>query len=110
MTLAVKQQNLDTLTGTLLRVSDPKHPDYGRYLTKDQVDSLVAPSEKTVRTRDAGLRSLTLSFTHEQLTDTHSLTFFLVLFPFFTSSNLFYFSTRYGKVDNVCMCRVLNQM
>jgi tripeptidyl-peptidase-1 len=49
MTLALKQQNVNTLTETLLRVSDPKHTDYGKHLTKGEVDSLVAPSDKTVR-------------------------------------------------------------
>jgi hypothetical protein len=49
MTFALKQQNVNTLTETLLKVSDPKHTDYGKHLTKGEVDSLVAPSDKTVR-------------------------------------------------------------
>lgn len=44
MTFAVKQQNLKLLTETLLKVSDPRNPEYGQHLTKEQVDKLVAPS------------------------------------------------------------------
>jgi hypothetical protein len=49
MTFALKQQNVNTLTETLLKVSDPKHTDYGKHLTKGEVDSLIAPLDKTVR-------------------------------------------------------------
>jgi len=36
--------NLKLLTETLLKVSDPRNPEYGQHLTKEQVDKLVAPS------------------------------------------------------------------
>eukprot|EP00037_Helgoeca_nana_P031921 m.411251 g.411251 ORF g.411251 m.411251 type:complete len:612 (-) comp28606_c0_seq1:105-1940(-) len=49
MTFAVKQQNLAALTDTLMRVSNPKHVDYGKHLTKEGVDQLVQPSPESVR-------------------------------------------------------------
>lgn len=44
MTFAVKQQNLELLTETLLKVSDPRHKRYGQHLSKEQVDTMVAPT------------------------------------------------------------------
>jgi len=41
---AVKQTNLDKLHDTLSRVSDPRHADYGRHLSNDEVHALVAPA------------------------------------------------------------------
>ena len=39
----VKQRNLGQLEDTLLRVSSPKSPDYGKHLSNDQVHKLTAP-------------------------------------------------------------------
>jgi len=47
----VKQTNLDMLKSTLLRVSDPDDAEnYGRHLSKAQVDALVAPRAEHVDT------------------------------------------------------------
>jgi len=43
LTIAVKQQRLSTLIEVLLDVSDPDSPRYGSYLTKSEVDALIAP-------------------------------------------------------------------
>ena len=40
----VKQTNLDKLHDTFTRVSDPRHADYGRHLSNDEVHALVAPA------------------------------------------------------------------
>ncbi|KAM8833926.1 tripeptidyl-peptidase 1 [Synchiropus picturatus] len=47
LTFALKQQNADLLEETLRRVSDPDSPHYGKYLSLDQVSSLVRPSDLT---------------------------------------------------------------
>jgi tripeptidyl-peptidase-1 len=44
MVFAVKQQNGQRLTDTLVKVSDPRNKEYGQHLRKDEVDALVAPT------------------------------------------------------------------
>ena len=49
LSLAVTQTGLDELQSTLLRVSDPDDAEnYGRHLSKEQVDALVAPRAEHV--------------------------------------------------------------
>eukprot|EP00455_Lapot_gusevi_P009575 TRINITY_DN1428_c0_g1_i3.p1 TRINITY_DN1428_c0_g1~~TRINITY_DN1428_c0_g1_i3.p1 ORF type:complete len:545 (-),score=221.21 TRINITY_DN1428_c0_g1_i3:160-1794(-) len=48
--IAVKQQNLDVLEKTLFEVSDPANVEhYGKHLTWEQVNDLVAPKAESVR-------------------------------------------------------------
>ncbi|XP_076604465.1 tripeptidyl-peptidase 1 isoform X1 [Chaetodon auriga] len=47
LTFALKQQNVDLLEETLRLVSDPDSAQYGKYLTLEEVSSLVHPSELT---------------------------------------------------------------
>jgi tripeptidyl-peptidase-1 len=47
LTFAVKQQNLSELEATVLRVSDPRSPEYGSHLTRDEVDVLTTPSAES---------------------------------------------------------------
>ncbi|XP_068607693.1 tripeptidyl-peptidase 1 [Brachionichthys hirsutus] len=47
LTFALKQQNIALLEETLRRVSDPDSAQYGKYLTLEDVSSLVRPSELT---------------------------------------------------------------
>jgi tripeptidyl-peptidase-1 len=42
--IALKQNNLDLLQEIFNRVSDPQSSDYAMYLTKEQVNQIVAPS------------------------------------------------------------------
>ena len=42
LTIAIKQRNLHLLEEVLLNVSDPKHPHWGRHLTFEEVNELVA--------------------------------------------------------------------
>lgn len=44
--LALRQRNLDLLTQTFDEVSSPDHPRFARYLTKAEVDAMVAPSPR----------------------------------------------------------------
>lgn len=46
--VAVKQQNVDKLESVLISVSDPKSPTYGKHLSKQEVDTLLAPSAEAV--------------------------------------------------------------
>jgi tripeptidyl-peptidase-1 len=49
LTIAVKQRNLKQLEATLLKVSDPKDAaNFGKHLSLDEVDRLVAPSTESV--------------------------------------------------------------
>ncbi|XP_056408981.1 tripeptidyl-peptidase 1 isoform X2 [Hyla sarda] len=50
LTFALKQQNVKKLEELLYRVSDPGSPDYGRFLSLEELRSLVQPSEDTLRT------------------------------------------------------------
>ncbi|KAM4624824.1 tripeptidyl-peptidase 1 [Polymixia lowei] len=47
LTFALKQQNVDLLEESLRLVSDPDSAQYGKYLTLEEVASLVHPSELT---------------------------------------------------------------
>ncbi|KAM6917060.1 tripeptidyl-peptidase 1 [Lycodopsis pacificus] len=47
LTFALKQQNTDLLEETLRLVSDPDSAQYGKYLTLEEVSSLVRPTELT---------------------------------------------------------------
>ncbi|PRP88540.1 hypothetical protein PROFUN_02951 [Planoprotostelium fungivorum] len=42
-TVHLKHQNLDVLDDIFWKVSDPQHTDYGKFLSSDQVDSLIRP-------------------------------------------------------------------
>ena len=49
ITVAVRQQNQPVLEAELLKRSDPTNPKhFGKWLTKDMVDSIVAPSSASV--------------------------------------------------------------
>ena len=41
----VKQRNADILSERLKEISDPKHPSYGKHMTKEQVNELTANKE-----------------------------------------------------------------
>lgn len=47
LTFALKQQGVGVLEDTLHRVSDPDSPQYAKYLSLEEVSSLVRPSELT---------------------------------------------------------------
>jgi len=51
--IALKQRNLDRLEQVFWRVSDPNHEDYGRYLTREEVLSMIGPADnERQRVRD----------------------------------------------------------
>lgn len=49
LTFALKQQNLDKLDSIFWEVSNPQSPAYSQYLSRDEVDALVAPDPSDVR-------------------------------------------------------------
>ncbi|TQV92728.1 hypothetical protein V2A60_009193 [Cordyceps javanica] len=46
--IRLKEENLDQLAKRTLEISDPDHPDYGKHLTKAEIDALTAPTRETV--------------------------------------------------------------
>lgn len=46
--IRLKEQNMDQLQQRLLEVSNPEHADYGKHMTKAEVDALTAPTQETV--------------------------------------------------------------
>jgi len=44
----LRQQNVDALTRKLYAVSDPTSPEYGKHLTHQQLNDLIAPSSESV--------------------------------------------------------------
>ena len=48
LVFAVKLQNTLELEERLLRISDPKHAEYGQQLTRDEANALVAPTQESV--------------------------------------------------------------
>ncbi|OAA74188.1 tripeptidyl peptidase [Cordyceps fumosorosea ARSEF 2679] len=55
--IGVKQGNLAGLEQRLLEVSDPSHPSYGRHLSAEQVNALVAPTDEAIAKLHAWLAS-----------------------------------------------------
>ena len=48
LTFMVKQQNVDVLERTLLAVSDPSSPSYGKHLSNAAVHELVKPRDASI--------------------------------------------------------------
>lgn len=46
--IRLSEQNMDRLQERLLEVSDPEHPDYGKHLSKEELDALTAPTTAAV--------------------------------------------------------------
>ncbi|KAJ6568768.1 family S53 protease-like protein [Mycena capillaripes] len=46
--LALTQNNITGLEQRLLQISSPSHPAYGKWLSKDEVNAHVAPSQDTI--------------------------------------------------------------
>lgn len=48
MHIALKEQNMDKLQQRLMETSDPSHRDYGKHMSKDEIESMTAPSQASV--------------------------------------------------------------
>ncbi|KAG8713176.1 hypothetical protein FRC09_019001 [Ceratobasidium sp. 395] len=57
MRIGLKQARMAELLSTLAEVSDPAHERYGKHLSKDQVDELVAPRSDTVKSVEGWLNA-----------------------------------------------------
>eukprot|EP00029_Vermamoeba_vermiformis_P010654 TRINITY_DN5658_c0_g1_i1.p1 TRINITY_DN5658_c0_g1~~TRINITY_DN5658_c0_g1_i1.p1 ORF type:complete len:720 (-),score=191.89 TRINITY_DN5658_c0_g1_i1:67-2226(-) len=57
VTIHLKQRNLDQLDRVFNAVTDPDSPEYGKYLTMDQVTSIVAPLTEALNTVTAWLKA-----------------------------------------------------
>lgn len=55
LTFAVKQRGLKELHDTLMSVSSPSSPDYGKHLSNEQVQALTAPDPRHIETVHAFL-------------------------------------------------------
>lgn len=55
--IRLREENLDVLQQHLLEVSDPKHANYGKHLSKGDVDALTAPKNDTIDSVTSWLRS-----------------------------------------------------
>lgn len=64
LVIALKQQNLDVLEQTLLRVSDPRDAAYGRHLSHMEVQRLVAPQQESVQAVLDWLREHSVDLAH----------------------------------------------
>lgn len=57
MHIGLKEQNMDVLQQRLLAMSTPDHPDYGKHMSKDEIDTLTAPTKETVQSVTSWLES-----------------------------------------------------
>ena len=48
LTVALRQENLEKLQTTLHDISDPDSTNYGKFLSHDEVNALVAPTDDTI--------------------------------------------------------------
>ncbi|KAM3437147.1 hypothetical protein NHJ13734_004794 [Beauveria thailandica] len=57
MHIGLKEQNMDQLQKRLLEMSHPEHADYGKHMSKAEVDALTAPTQETVESVTSWLSS-----------------------------------------------------
>ena len=62
--IAIKNSNMDNLVSKLYAVSDPSSAHYGRHLSKQQVDSLIAPSQESFEEVKSWLYSVGVTEMH----------------------------------------------
>jgi hypothetical protein len=86
--LALKQQNIEELKQFVARVSDPRHVNYGQYMTLEEVADMVAPSVKQVKK----LQSILYQAGALNVTITKSRDFASVLLPVKAIQRLFSFA------------------
>ncbi|KAL3959176.1 hypothetical protein ACCO45_007338 [Purpureocillium lilacinum] len=48
MHISLKEQNMDKLQQRLLQISDPGHADYGKHMSKSDIEALTAPSKANI--------------------------------------------------------------
>ena len=61
-TVSVHQQNLDQLKANALAASTPGNPQYGKYMTKKQIDELTAPRESELKAVTSWLDAHQISY------------------------------------------------
>ena len=57
MHIAMKEQNMEVLQDRLMAMSTPGHADYGKHMSKAEVDALTAPSAASVDSVKSWLKS-----------------------------------------------------
>jgi tripeptidyl-peptidase I len=62
--IGLSQPGFRELEKQLLEISDPYHHDYGKYLSKEEVDELVAPPKNSIEIVDEWLESFGIAKTH----------------------------------------------
>lgn len=55
--IGMKEQNLDQLQKRLLEISHPDHVDYGKHMTRDEIETLTKPTAETQESVKAWLAS-----------------------------------------------------
>ncbi|EGX94758.1 tripeptidyl peptidase SED3 [Cordyceps militaris CM01] len=55
--IGLKEQNLDQLQKRLLEMSTPDHADYGKHMSKDEINALAAPTKETLTSVSSWLSS-----------------------------------------------------
>jgi len=61
--IAVKQQNVDQLEQIFNQVSNPQHPNYGKYLSVDEITQLVQPSQDALNRLGIWLQEHDIEYT-----------------------------------------------
>jgi tripeptidyl-peptidase-1 len=62
LTISLRQTRLAELYETVRRVSNPKSPTYGQYLTRAEVDQLTAPAPSSIDTVERWLNEAAVRF------------------------------------------------
>ncbi|PWY97979.1 subtilisin-like protein [Testicularia cyperi] len=85
---ALKQRDLQTLETRVLQTSDPEHKLYGRHLTKDEVNSYLAPEKRTIQEVEHWLRSSDIHIDEQLAARSSSLDAFTVHVPVWKAREL----------------------
>jgi tripeptidyl-peptidase I len=62
LTISLRQQNVDSLKRAALAVSTPGNPEYGKFLTAEEVATLTAPKDVHVQTVGAWLNQHSITY------------------------------------------------
>merc|ERR1719253_2144359 len=96
LTFAVKQNGLQELHDTLMRVSSPSSPDYGKHLSNEQVQAMTAPAGEHI---DA-VRTMLFKHNVKTFTSTSNNDMIIATVPVEIAESMLstmYFQVRHSK-------------
>lgn len=103
LVFALKQRNADILERKLIEVSDPLNPNYGKHLTREQVNKMLKPSLDTYRAVKSWLKNHGIKNFH--IANNDYLTAIVTINKAEELLNCEYYSYIHSEVDDLTTTR-----